>query len=271
MVYQTNSRMKLLMELSDLLLKLGLTTYETKAYTTLLLLGPSKAGKISKESGVPQSKIYSVLEKLEEKQLIETLNGRPKEFKAVKPKFALLKLIQTREDELNKLKSSLKLLLNNFKRLEEGLEVDYGIWTMKSKKLSDFLDKAAEMVRRSKKYVFFVSNKFFCTSSLSKSLKNCVKRGVSLKLISLRRPDSNNYYAMKWFKEIGAKVRIYESEVHPRIFLIDGRETLMQLEKNRRIGRRKFFHFVWTKEESFVNLMDQYVKKLWNEGVDVVL
>ena len=41
--------------------KVGLTSYEIRAYTTLLKVGESNASEISQNSGVPYSKIYEIL------------------------------------------------------------------------------------------------------------------------------------------------------------------------------------------------------------------
>jgi sugar-specific transcriptional regulator TrmB len=45
---------------------LGLTSYEIKVYLSLLEAGSMTASNISKKSGVPYSKIYEVLNSLED-------------------------------------------------------------------------------------------------------------------------------------------------------------------------------------------------------------
>ncbi|MEJ2190918.1 MAG: helix-turn-helix domain-containing protein [Nitrospirota bacterium] len=45
----------------------GLTEYEAKAYMGLLVKSPATAYELAKESGIPTSKIYEVLSRLEEK------------------------------------------------------------------------------------------------------------------------------------------------------------------------------------------------------------
>lgn len=50
--------------------RLGFTQYEARAYTALLKSPRITGYELSKRSGIPQSKIYEVLEKLAQKQLI---------------------------------------------------------------------------------------------------------------------------------------------------------------------------------------------------------
>src|SRR6185437_291212 len=72
------------MDLSDKSRKamedLGLTSYEIKVYMALLESGSMNAAEMSKKSSVPYSKIYEVLNSLEERGWIESNSSRPQKF-----------------------------------------------------------------------------------------------------------------------------------------------------------------------------------------------
>ena len=55
----------------EVLKGIGLTMYEAQAYVTLTSLISAPASEIAKQSGIPRSKIYDVLKKLNEKNFIE--------------------------------------------------------------------------------------------------------------------------------------------------------------------------------------------------------
>lgn len=76
-------------ELQKALESMGLTEYEAKAYISLIQIGTSNAGNLSKLTEIPHSKIYEVLIRLEKKKLIEVQKGRPLFFKAIKPSTAI--------------------------------------------------------------------------------------------------------------------------------------------------------------------------------------
>jgi len=57
-------------EIVQLLLKLGLTEYEAKAYLSLLRENPVNGYSLSKNSGIPRSRIYDVLQSLIAKGLV---------------------------------------------------------------------------------------------------------------------------------------------------------------------------------------------------------
>jgi sugar-specific transcriptional regulator TrmB len=68
---------------------LGLTGYEIKVYLTLVETGKSTASEISKKSSVPYSKIYEVLNGLEDKGWSESDSSRPQKFFPRSPSSAL--------------------------------------------------------------------------------------------------------------------------------------------------------------------------------------
>lgn len=69
--------------------KIGLTEYEAKAYVSLLSDHMSNASALARKSGVPRTKIYSVLESLQEKGWIKIYSGIPLLFRAVEPREAI--------------------------------------------------------------------------------------------------------------------------------------------------------------------------------------
>jgi sugar-specific transcriptional regulator TrmB/FixJ family two-component response regulator len=61
---------------------LGLSGYQARAYLALLELGPSQAREVSERSGVPQGRVYDILEKLHQRGLAEVLPEAPRRYKA---------------------------------------------------------------------------------------------------------------------------------------------------------------------------------------------
>jgi sugar-specific transcriptional regulator TrmB len=57
------------------LTKLGFSEYEAKAYIALLKENPLTAYEIAKISGIPTSKVYEVIKKLENRETIQAIHG----------------------------------------------------------------------------------------------------------------------------------------------------------------------------------------------------
>lgn len=101
-----NNNPKLLSSLQSL----GLTNYESRAYLTLLSLGICNARQLCTQSGVPSSKIYTIIEKFELLGLVEVQQSKPAKFKALEPSLGLNRLFKNREGEILSVKDTLPLL-----------------------------------------------------------------------------------------------------------------------------------------------------------------
>ncbi len=85
------------------LLEVGLTLWEAKAYVALLELGSTTTGPLVKKSEVPQSKIYEVLNSLNNKGLAShIIKGKTKYFQASNPK-KILNLFKEKQRKIEKL------------------------------------------------------------------------------------------------------------------------------------------------------------------------
>jgi sugar-specific transcriptional regulator TrmB len=107
--------------LGESLEKAGLTRVESKVYLTLIDLGPSLAGQISKKSGIHRRTIYDALDRLAEKGLISyiTKNNR-KYFEAASPE-RLVELMREKEAEIQTTIPQLMDLFTKTKIREETL------------------------------------------------------------------------------------------------------------------------------------------------------
>lgn len=89
-------------ELLGTLQDLGLTKYQSKAYIAAVRAGRTRPSKLVDESGVPQGRIYDVINNLEDLGLLEVRSGsNGKEVTAPSPQTVLEELKQRRIDELS--------------------------------------------------------------------------------------------------------------------------------------------------------------------------
>jgi sugar-specific transcriptional regulator TrmB len=259
------------MKVSDILAflqNLGLTEYEAKTYSTLSVGGPMKAGNISKESGVPQSKVYWILDDLIEKQLVEVAEGKPKEYKAVPPAIALSRLIEEREKSISVIKTGLKEVSQYLQPIK-GAEAMGGIWTVRGRNWVEFFNKACEMIDRSKKYVYGVSRDYSRSAKLSELVEQASKRGVKVRVIGMQNIDEENYLKAKWYVEHGAELRVVHTSLHPRIVVVDGKEVLLRLDHEHMKKEDFPFSSVWSEDPGLVKVFDTYVKNLWEGAKEV--
>ena len=109
--------------------KIGLTSYETKTYTSLLKNGELTASDLSTKSGVPYSKIYEVLGTLGEKGWIGSDDGRPTKYFAKSPNTGLQTTKHRAETDFSK---NEKIIINDLGPLYEktGVSERPDIWVI---------------------------------------------------------------------------------------------------------------------------------------------
>jgi sugar-specific transcriptional regulator TrmB len=88
------------------LTRLGLTSYEAKAYLALMRRGSSTAAQVSRLAGVPRQRIYDVLASLVEKGLASSKPGRVVKYSATAPELALERLVSDHRQQLEELERS---------------------------------------------------------------------------------------------------------------------------------------------------------------------
>ena len=94
-------------KLVDQLQNLNFTQYESRAYLSLLEQGNITGYELAKNSGIPASKIYAVLNKLMEKEVILALDSEPVKYTPLPPKEVLSRLKGDYLDTVNNLDSIL--------------------------------------------------------------------------------------------------------------------------------------------------------------------
>lgn len=124
--------------------KLGFTTYEAKAYVSLLQNNPVTRYELSKNSGVPRSAIYDVIRKLEMTGAVNGLYTEPEKYMPLPP----VQLFDLLERQFHEKVEEAKQALKHF---ETDIEPGH-LWNIVGYK--NMLHKAREMIGKAKKSIY---------------------------------------------------------------------------------------------------------------------
>jgi sugar-specific transcriptional regulator TrmB len=86
--------------LVDRLVRLGLTTYEARAYVALVRRDSFTAAQVARQAGLPRQRIYDVLGSLVEKGLASSRPGAVVKYAALAPEPAIERLVAFRRDAM---------------------------------------------------------------------------------------------------------------------------------------------------------------------------
>ncbi len=86
--------------------KLGLTKYKSKALAYIMKNPECTARDISNGADIPYTKVYDVIDSLEDMNFVNSGLGRPKRHVATDPQYVVDFLISKEEDRYQEIKSS---------------------------------------------------------------------------------------------------------------------------------------------------------------------
>jgi len=105
------------------LTRLGLTSYEAKAYLTLIRRDSFTAAQVARQSGLPRQRIYDVLGSLVQKGLAAARPGNVVKYAATPPELAIELLLGSHREQLARMEHDAQLMVTDLKpAFEAGQE-----------------------------------------------------------------------------------------------------------------------------------------------------
>jgi sugar-specific transcriptional regulator TrmB len=223
------------------MMQLGLSEYEAKAYMALLIENPLTAYEIAKSSGIPTSKIYEVIRKLEKRGIMQAIHGeRSKMYTPLSPDEFVQEFRSVVEDNLQAIKGKLK-------DVKVGMDRSY-TWHIKD---YDGLIHTAKRMLDTARMTILMSTWPHEMKLLSESLNDAKDRGVKIAFI--------HYGA--------TSVKIKQSYIHPvedtlyseravrgLTLVADSREAL-----NGTVAGEKT-EAIWSMNEAYVLMAESYMR-----------
>ena len=209
----------------------GFTAYESRVYVSLVRNGICSAPEVSKNCGVPKSKIYTVLENLLNKRMIEEFPGAPRKFKARAPNSVIDELLAGKKEEFCKIeesaetiKTSLTSILNQSEN--KYIDSDSVLWTVNGRKA--FHEKFAEMIRRARHNVEAITPTISRNSVLEDAIRYSKSRGVRFNTMTTL--DDDNRLRIKYYLSYCDRILNFGGELPMTVLIVDGEECLYRMK-----------------------------------------
>ncbi len=231
--------------------EIGLTEYETRAYLFLLRNGAATANSISENTSIPYSKIYEVLNGLEEKGWIRTEAGRPKRYCPNAPTEAFE---ESRRRFANRMESWRKPVLEELQPLYEkrGTRERSDVWLIRGEldaltRIRDMIDKA-----ESELMIAVPILPKPLVDAVSPLLKRLADKGVNL-LVMVSKGQSSSLAGLPKVGEVRVRDNMFGGGI-----IADGREVLLIL------GEKKPSLTIWSDHIGLVKFAKDYFEYLWS-------
>lgn len=219
---------------AELLVELGLSNYEARAYVTLAEHGAMTADDLAGESGVPRGRVYDVLNGLVDRSLVRADDGRPRTYTHVEPTAAVDRLLERRVDELEQRRSSYERVADRAESTLATLAPDHdhgeGFATsaLGDEAARDLLDErfaAADASVRVVVQSLDVGPEL--RSTVATKIEYLIDRGVDVRLLAT--DFSNATDAFERLVDDGLEARVAERVPPQRFILFDDREVCLEV------------------------------------------
>jgi len=164
--------------------QLGLTDYQSRVLYALLKKKSCKISDIASSSGVPNTRIYDVVNQLIEKKFVMKISDKPKAYRVRNVDQVLDTLLEEKNNEISKIKQDVSLMKEFFK-FEDSMDETKLINVDRDKDLAHLL---IEEFGKAKKEIVGFGHKELENKKLQETLKNASSK-VNVKLIA--HPDLN--------------------------------------------------------------------------------
>lgn len=239
-------------ELNALLEKIGLTEYESKTLGTLFKMGETEAPAISRMAQVPKTRVYDVLDKLVEKNLVIEIRGRPKRYRGIEAKKAFDSLLQKRKDELQNLEkrvANVEILIASTAGKEEQGET-----VMKVKDRHDFERILAQEIAKAKTSIVGFSELTDKEHIVKEAIEAAGQKKIGIKLI--------NAFQNNWLKK-AANTKQLEHGLNA--YIIDNKNVVLALSDFKQ--DKPEYHFtIFNGHKPMVNALQHYFEKCWQQA-----
>ena len=230
----------------EILVYLGLTDYEARAYITLLRCQPASAYEISKESGIPSSKVYETVSRLQDKGLTQPVpgkKGRGQQYIALNSK----EFIYSKRAETIRMTDTLGPLLDS---IGHSVDADL-IWQIKD--IGNLFDKASQLINEAEDSIL-ISIWPDEVHKLHSDLTNAQNRGVKVAML--------HFGDLQGYAPIGATFN------HPgedTIYSGKGARALTLVVDSRVVLIGTFYdsgevEAVWSQNHGFVTVSEDYIR-----------
>jgi sugar-specific transcriptional regulator TrmB len=200
----------------------GLSSYEARAYVTMITKGTISASELAYYADLPRTKVYPVLLKLEKKKLAIISQSKPIMCTAIAPQDAFDEIIH---EQINKV-NAMNALVTNLKKVSEDTKKLQGSEEKRYFHLNAnyVVNQLRQMINGAKSSVHILADPLGLNllEECKEQLLGVLRRELDVKIIT--SPSQIGSEAFRIIPD-GAKIRI--ADINQNCFIFDKTELLM--------------------------------------------
>ncbi|MFC1803770.1 TrmB family transcriptional regulator [Thermoproteota archaeon] len=178
-----------------LLTNMGLNEYQSSTLAHLMYLGETKATTISKSSGVPNARIYGVLDELSQKGLIILRPGRPALYASLTPLEIADALITASREEIRRELNVIEAYREDFEEVSNKVFLKAGTSEQRTRLIRIVsvgevsLEETKKLYRQAERILLISTRAMEYFDQVKEELQETADKNVEIKVL-MRKPGS---------------------------------------------------------------------------------
>jgi len=221
--------------------------------TSLLRLNEAKAPDISREAQVPKTRVYDVLDKLVERDLIIEIQGRPKRYRARAPEKVFNELLTSKKQEIKHLEKETSEMQS---RMTTGItEEEFGEKVLKVKEKQDFVRILAQEISKAKDSIHAFTEIAPKHAVLRNAMFQAKQNNIEVKML-----HSLDESELGRLKDSGVEMKQADHGIEA--FIIDKRKLVIALSDFKK--EQPEYHFAIWHDSPIIEPLTNHFTRLWN-------
>lgn len=239
------------------LVTLGLSHDEARCYALLISKGSLKAGELASEMDIYPNAVYRIMERLENKGFVVSLDTHPVTFQAITPRIAILSYIDMKQKALEEMRH---VSLTSFQEEKSASSTKVDIQTGKKQ----MFDTYVSLANKAKKEICIISLGELVPDEVKLVNRDAIEHGVQLQFISHRYTNENHELLRSWVR-MGMEVRHYQGGgFHLQIF--DGKTSVLTANNPKNTSERTSMVIY---NEGISTVLRDYFSSVWQKATPI--
>lgn len=250
--------MKIKPNISQNIVKLGLSKHEATIYQLLVREGSLSAKAIGKSLGILPNAVYRLCIKLSINKLIAVSEGHPKTFRPLPPSVALTSYANEKILEIEDLKDKA------IKDLSRSGEVTKETQINLLGNRNEIFIKSVEMLKKTKKEVLIISIGEQIPEEVILANRDAISRGVQVKMICHKFNQENRQLLESWQK-MGWQIRHYPDWGF-HLVVTDGTNSILSVNNPKNTSERTGLEFF---SSGLSKALRDYFYSVWKKAKEI--
>lgn len=251
---------------------IGFTKYEENILLTLYQSGESSAEELSQQANVPYARVYDTIQALEQKGLVDIIQGRPRKFVAIEPKLAFQAYLEKKQQEyqetLNNMKKTINTILPELETLYQQtyakLELDELLQPFHS--LAQMEQKTIEMLQRAQHEILIFTKVFYWFEKVKPYLIQASQNGIKIRIL-MKQENNESQEIINTLRKINVKVKTITPPTYmARGTLIDNKEVIFVIWAEEKEGHKRVYKPQYSQNPGVIYTFKNNFEYLWNQA-----